>query len=82
VARVKSPNHGGARPGAGPHPKLAVLRAGAIVSVTLVYPEGVVAIGRIALVTSVERIKGGRGDRLVKIPQSDGSELRIVIGYE
>lgn len=70
-------------PGAGRPPEQAIIRAGAIVSISQVYLDGGVALlGDIALVRSVERIKGGKGDRVVKIPQSDGSELRIVVGWD
>ncbi len=65
-----------ALPGAGRKPTTATLRAGSIVFVTQVWPAGVAHLGS-GVVSKIEKLLGG--DRCVVIPQTDGSELRIVI---
>lgn len=76
-----------ALPGAGRQPKQALLTPGTLVFISQVWPVstaypvgGYADMGR-GIVATVERIKGG-ADRLVKIPQPDGSEIRIVIAPE
>lgn len=76
-----------ALPDAGRKPVQGILRKGALVYVSQVwgaseaYPQGAYTELGKGIVGEVTRIKGGT-DRLVVIPQVDGSEVRIVIGSE
>ena len=65
---------GGARKGAGRKVGRAMIRAGQGVSITHVYPDGTANLGRGRAV-----IEGIGNDRIVKLPQDDGSEIRILI---
>jgi len=68
-----------ALPGAGRPATKATLREGVIVLISQVWPDkSNVDLGR-GIVGGVESIKES-SDRLVTIPQKDGSEIRIVIG--
>lgn len=61
-------------PGAGRPIAKATIKAGAGVFINQVYPEGTADLGRgRAEITSIGR------DRLIKLPQEDGSEIRILI---
>ncbi len=63
-----------ALPGAGRPIAKATIRAGAGVFINQVYPDGTADLGRgRAEITSIGR------DRLIKIKQADGSEIRILI---
>jgi len=63
------------QPNAGRRPSKAILEAGRGVFVTHVAPEGTTDLAR-GVIGKVERI--GQ-DRLVIIPQKDGSEIRILV---
>jgi len=74
------PNNGGARPKVraddrrGRPVAKATIKAGAGIFVTQVYPDGTADLGRgRAEITSIGR------DRLIKLLQADGSEIRILI---
>jgi hypothetical protein len=63
-----------ALPGAGRPATKAVIENGSGLMLTHVYPEGTADLGKgIASIESVGR------SRLIKIPQSDGSEIRILL---
>lgn len=65
--------------GPGRQPTKATLEQGTIVMLSQVWPNGEHAdLGR-GLVGQVKRINDS-SDRVVTIPQEDGSEIRIVIG--
>jgi len=62
--------------GAGRPASRAILEAGRGVFVTHVAPEGTTDLAR-GVIGKVERL--GRSDRLIVIPQEDGSEIRILV---
>lgn len=65
---------GGERAGAGRPAVKATIRTGDGLMLTQVYPDGVVDLGRGAVIVE------GRGhSRVIRIPQPDGSEIRILL---
>lgn len=61
-------------PGAGRPVAKATIKQGAGLFVTQVYPDGTADLGRGR--ATIERLGN---DRLIKIPQTDGSEIRILV---
>lgn len=63
-----------ALPGAGRRPSKATIHNGTGLMLTQVYPNGTADLGHgIATIEAVGR------SRLIKIPQNDGSEIRILV---
>lgn len=65
---------GGARIGSGTPPRKATTYAGGHVVVTHAYAGGVAHLG-----SGVAEIEKSGADRLIKVVQADGSEIRILI---
>lgn len=65
---------GGLRDGAGRRPSKATIHTGSALMLTQVYPEGTADLG-----SGLATVEGIGRSRLIKIPQEDGSEIRILV---
>lgn len=63
-----------ALPGAGRRPSKATIRNGTALMIIKVYPEGTADLG-----SGIATIEGIGCSRLIKIPQKDDSEIRILV---